>query len=126
MAEDEPLVRSFFVRTLSRSGYRVLAAADGVEALHLFTAHQTAIALAVLDVIMPGLNGYEVYQRLRELSPQIKVLFCTGYAAAGPQPEFPPDDQRRMLRKPFDTATMLRAVREVLDGAAQLTACESS
>lgn len=84
VAEDEPLVRDVAVRLLESASYTVLAARDGQEAVEIFQKHQDSIDCIMLDAKMPRLNGHEAYQRIREIAPEIKVLFCTGY---DPNPE---------------------------------------
>lgn len=79
VVDDEPSVRSSTSRMLERLGLRAIAADGGQSALKLFDAHQTEIALVVLDMGMPGMNGAEVFRALRERS-NVKVLIATGYA----------------------------------------------
>ena len=115
LAEDEPLVRAFTVRTLEKAGYRVLAAADGEEALRVYEENRTAISLILLDLVMPKLMGSEVCRHIRSDNPQAKVILCTGYDREAAQCSF--DEQRipHVIEKPFDSATLLRTVREMLD-----------
>ena len=80
LAEDEPQLRALVTRMLSDLGYRVITARDGEEAVALFERHASEVALAVLDVVMPRLDAREVYERIRLVRPDIKVLFTTGYA----------------------------------------------
>ena len=127
LAEDEPLVRSFTVRILERAGYRVLAASDGDEALRIFEEHQARISLAILDVVMPGPSGREVYQRLKEASPGIRVAFCSGYDPDTARSSFCVPDHVRLIEKPIDADALLLAVREVLDeGPAYPAAVEAT
>ena len=79
MAEDDPTVRKITTRTLRDAGYTVLAACDGEEAVEMFQANRGSIALVLLDVIMPRITGHEAHRRLKELAPETKVVFCTGY-----------------------------------------------
>lgn len=80
VVEDDPAVRGLMVATLEDCGYHVLAAADGVEAIELSQRERRGIDLLVTDVVMPGMGGGTVAERLVALRPQIKVLFVSGYA----------------------------------------------
>ena len=79
MAEDDPLVRAALVRTLREAGYKVLAAANGEEAVALFSDNSGQIALVLLDMIMPRMGGREAHERIRQIDPDVPVVYCTGY-----------------------------------------------
>src|SRR4051812_9426482 len=79
VADDEPMVLQLATRALPRHGYRVIAAADGESAYRAGESYDGPIHLALLDVVMPGLNGPQLYQRLKSMRPEIKVLFMSGY-----------------------------------------------
>ena len=81
VAEDEDGVRELAVETLERRGYRVLAASSGEEALKIANAYDGTIHLLISDVVMPGMKGPELADRLRVLRPGIRVLLMSGYAA---------------------------------------------
>jgi two-component system cell cycle sensor histidine kinase/response regulator CckA len=78
VVDDEDLVRSTTRRSLERRGFRVLEAADGPTAVALFTDHKAAVAAVVLDMIMPGMRGREVYLALRKLRADVPVLLVSG------------------------------------------------
>ena len=80
VAEDEDGVRELAVESLERRGYRVLAAASGEEALKVANAYDGTIHLLISDVVMPGMKGPELADRLRVLRPGIRVLLMSGYA----------------------------------------------
>ena len=115
LAEDEPLVREFTTRTLEKAGYRVLAVADGEEALRVYRENRTVISLILLDLVMPKLMGSEVYRCIRSDNPQAKVILCTGYDCEAAQSDFEEQKIPHVIEKPFDSATLLRVVREILD-----------
>ena len=81
VAEDQDQVRSLMARVLGRAGYRVLIAASGDEALHVAEVQHEPVDLLVSDVVMPGLNGRELFGRLQTRWPGLKALFVSGYAA---------------------------------------------
>ncbi|MDQ3262661.1 MAG: PAS domain-containing protein [Myxococcota bacterium] len=115
VVEDERLVRVAVRRQLERAGYRVLEAANGVEALRLFEERGEEIALVLSDLMMPYLGGRELAARLEQRWPGVRLLFMSGYdregAESGIQGLLEVD-----LRKPFAPAQLLEAVRRRLDG----------
>ena len=116
VAEDEPSVRELLVEVLSRVGYTVLAAEDGVEAAQLFAAHDREIDLVLLDAVMPRLGGPGALERIRSLRPDVPALLSTGYTADGDTGRYASDRGIPVLQKPYRVVTLLTTVREVLDG----------
>jgi CheY-like chemotaxis protein len=116
VAEDDAQVRTLAERVLTRAGYRVLSAADGREAVELFLRHADGIDLALIDVVMPGLGGREVRDRVVEHRPDVRVLFSSGYSGDQLGTRLDLEDEARILAKPYNAATLLRRIREVLDG----------
>ena len=115
VAEDEPVVRRLAVRILRQAGYQVLDASNGEEALRVYDKHREGISLLMLDAVMPGLNGREVYDRLRADNQDVKVVFCTGYDAKTARSGSIEVEGLHLIQKPFDPAALLCSVREVLD-----------
>ena len=109
VVEDEDAVRRLTCRILSRQGYRVLEAPDGHRALDTWDEHGSEIDLLLTDVVMPGMSGKELAERIG-----IEPVFMSGYT----------DDVvlrhgvegLRLVQKPFDAETLLGAVRSALDG----------
>jgi PAS domain S-box-containing protein len=115
LVEDDPRVRSLCVSALSRLGYRVLEGTDGADGLHASASDGGQIDLLVTDVVMPGLGGRDLADRLRADRPGLIVLFMSGYgeqdaAARGLVPV-----GATVLQKPFTPRTLARRVREELD-----------
>jgi len=79
VADDEPNIRETTSEVLESMGYNVLQAEDGLEAIEIFTAHQDEINLAILDIVMPHLGGIQLAGRLRQLKPDLPIIFITGY-----------------------------------------------
>jgi PAS domain S-box-containing protein len=115
LAEDEESLRRAAIRVLEKHGYRVLAAANGAEALQLYREHQAEIALLVADVVMPTLGGPQLVNELRRSRQDLKVLFTSGYTARDVQETKALDPGQPFLAKPWAVADLLRRVREVLD-----------
>ena len=113
VVEDEETVRLLVTETLKDGQYSVDEAADGIEGLELITRHGQDCRLVISDVVMPGLSGPAMVQRLRAKMPDLKVLFLSGYA----------DDFLRangitdgveFLQKPVPPDVLLKKVNELL------------
>jgi two-component system cell cycle sensor histidine kinase/response regulator CckA len=101
VVDDDDILRRLLVSMLRLGGYEILSAAHGEEALELAAAREGAIDLVVTDVLMPGLSGPELAERLRARYPHLAVIFITGGAQ-----EAPPGT----LRKPFSVRAFLNVV----------------
>ncbi|MEM9462558.1 MAG: PAS domain S-box protein [Myxococcota bacterium] len=109
LVEDDPVVRLLALASLERAGYQVLVAEDGTEAEQLFERQD--VALLITDVLMPGIDGPTLFERLRSLRPALRCLFISGYDA---QARVPPDAS--FLAKPFTPSSLTHKVRQVLAG----------
>jgi len=112
LVDDEPALRRNLVRVLRAAGYTVIAAEDGHSALSKLT--KRGVDLLLTDVLMPGMNGVELAEAVRERTPGLPVVFMSGYTddVIGPSTKL----RGRFLAKPFAPADLLAAVRAVLDG----------
>jgi CheY-like chemotaxis protein len=115
LVEDEESVRGAAARMLERLGYEVLVASEGPEALALAASRTAPIGLLMTDVVMPGMDGRELAERLRERHPEARVLFTSGYTEDVIVRHGVLDDHLRFIGKPFMMQTLARKVREVLD-----------
>lgn len=115
LVEDDDLVRYLAVAGLSSSGYRLIEAAHGADALRATEEHAGPIHLLITDIIMPNMGGVELARRFRELRPEAAVIFMSGYAD-GALNEVGADVA--VLQKPFTNDTLLARVREALDALA--------
>jgi hypothetical protein len=116
VVEDEPALREVAVRGLRELGYVVLEAADGSEALRVADRFDGRIHLLLTDVVMPGLGGRKVAERLRAVRPELKVLFTSGYTDGAFLSQANLDSSMSFLQKPFTVATLARKVRESVEG----------
>ena len=116
IVEDQEALREVTERIFIRSGYRVLTAADGPDALALVAAHHDDIHLLVTDVVMPKMLGKEVAEEIRRSRPDIKVLFMSGYA----QPVLASQGKLgldvNLIEKPFSAAAIIEKAGQVLNG----------
>lgn len=115
VAEDDEAIRRLAKRVFERAGYTVLLVKDGPDALLVLNKHADCISLALLDVVMPGASGKDVYDAIRSINPDIRVLFTSGYSDNAIHTRFVLDEGLRLIRKPYDSDTLLREVRAVLD-----------
>jgi len=117
LAEDEPMLLGLLSRILSAAGYTVLTACDGQEALRIFENNADAIHLVMCDVVMPGMNGRAVMERIKARRPDVSFVFSSGYSAEAIQSDFVLDKGLRFIQKPYRHGDLLRIVRETLDTA---------
>ena len=115
VAEDEHLLRDLVCTVLGNQGYTVISAAGGEDCLKLVKEHEGPIHMLITDVIMPGLNGKELYESMTKLVPDLKVLFFSGYAADIIADQGVLNEGINFLKKPFSVAALTGKVREVLD-----------
>jgi len=115
LVEDEASVRQAARQFLTRSGYNVLEAIDGEDALRASREHGGPIQLMITDVVMPRLGGPRLAERLADERPDMKVLFVSGYAETTILQHGKIDVRTRFLQKPFSLKTLARKVREVLE-----------
>ena len=100
---------------LTNSGYTVLLANDGEEAVTLYKQHQKEIDLVLLDVIMPNKDGREAYNDIRTITPDIPIIFCSGYSTSGVHTSFVLDEDINFLQKPYDPTALVSKIHELLD-----------
>ena len=115
LAEDEANLRYLARQFLEKQGYKVIEAADGAAAMQIAVAHEGVIHLLLTDVIMPGMNGRELAQRISEIRPQTKILYMSGYTENVIGHDGTLDAGVRLLQKPFTLRDLKSKVREVLD-----------
>jgi CheY-like chemotaxis protein len=117
LVEDEDGVRALAHEILEASGYRVLPARHGAEALDVSDGHGPSIDLLLTDVVMPGIGGRELVERLSVRRPDMRVLYMSGYTADALGPHGVLEADTALLAKPFTPDILTRKVREVLDAA---------
>jgi two-component system cell cycle sensor histidine kinase/response regulator CckA len=113
LVEDEPALRPVIVETLQELGYRVLAAASGAEAMAILEQNHT-IDLLLTDLVLPGLNGLDLYQALHQQQPAVRGLIMTGYAPVGAGYEVFQQGEVDWIQKPFDMDDLANKIRAVL------------
>ena len=119
VVEDEAKVRDIVVRTLGREGFRVFEANGAPMALEVFAEHGEQIDMLLTDVVMPGMGGRMLAERLREISPGLPVLFMTGYTDDEILHHGVQSAEVPLIEKPFTPSALVARVREVLDDIAR-------
>jgi signal transduction histidine kinase/CHASE3 domain sensor protein/ActR/RegA family two-component response regulator len=123
VVEDEAAVREACVAILRDLGYRVLEAADGLEALRVFGENEGKVDLLLTDVVLTGrMKGNDVASRLKEVRPDLRVLFMSGYTENAIVHHGRLDDGVHLIGKPFHREQIARKVSEVLGEAGTITA----
>jgi PAS domain S-box-containing protein len=115
LVEDEEQVRAILQHILEDQGYHVLAASNGEEALSISHDLERDIKLMITDVVMPQMSGRELAERVLAVRPHLPVLFMSGYTDDAIVRHGLLDEKLNFIQKPFDSATVSRKVREVLD-----------
>jgi DNA-binding NtrC family response regulator len=119
IVEDVIGLRRLITRILESAGFKVLSAASGDEAMRLLEQYDEAVHLMVTDVVMPGISGRTLAERLDELRPEMKVLFMSGYTDDVVVRHGVSQGEMRFISKPFGTMEFVRTIREVLDAPPQ-------
>jgi PAS domain S-box-containing protein len=117
VAEDEASVRVFLKQLLAAQGYTVIEASNGHEALAASEGFSGEIHLLITDVVMPGMGGRELAERLARKRPSMRVLFISGYTDDAILQHGVLDGDTAFMNKPFPPASLLEKVRELLGGA---------
>jgi DNA-binding NtrC family response regulator len=116
LVEDEAGVRDLARRMLENAGYSVLDAASGQDAEVIFGQHRGAIDLLITDVVMPGMSGPDLFQRLTVEQPGLKVVYISGYASEAMARQLKVNRGQPHVQKPFTADQLVSYVRGVLDG----------
>lgn len=117
VAEDDPMVRAFIRKALEMFGYRVVMAVNGSAALEVMEFHHGPIHLLLTDLMMPHVNGKELAQRFLRLHPSSRVLFMSGYTDDSIVQQDLIEEGVIFIQKPFGSAELSQAVREILGKA---------
>jgi PAS domain S-box-containing protein len=119
LVDDEPVMLELGKELLEEQGYKVHVAPGGREALELYTAHRDEIDIVVLDLVMPGMDGGQLYLELKKINPGIKAFFCTGYMSDRVITELLAEEDLRAIQKPVPPELFIRTIREVLAGESE-------
>ena len=115
LVEDSEQVRNIVCSILERQGYRVFNAANGAEAIELVALQKVSVDLLLTDVVMPDMNGKELYARLVQDFPTLKVIYTSGYTDNVIVHHGVLEKGVQFIQKPFSTHALISKVREVID-----------
>ncbi|MEK9672911.1 MAG: PAS domain-containing protein [Rhodospirillaceae bacterium] len=114
LVEDEDAVRMFGARALRNKGYKVLEAQNAEVALDVINGTEKHIDLVVSDVVMPGMDGYNLVKKVRQQLPHVRVILMSGYAEDAFQDQIDADKTLHFLPKPFTLKTLVGKVKEII------------
>lgn len=112
--DDEEFIRDIAENILKSNGHEIITAETGSKALEIFKEKKDEIDIVILDMIMPGLPGEEVFVRLKELNPDIKVIICSGYSEGSEAKDLIQNHASGFLQKPFDFNSLSNLVNKLL------------
>jgi len=115
LADDDPCVRTITRNILHMSGYTVIEAVDGKDGLERFIEYQDRVTILVFDLDMPRKNGKKAYEEIREIRPDIKVLFISGSTREAVMDGWDNNIKIEYLPKPLLPEELLQKIRELLD-----------
>ena len=115
IVDDNADVRMSIKENLIRINYTTLEATDGLEAVDIFAANSSEIALVIMDVVMPRLGGVKAVERIRKIRPDVKVIYSTGYDKDETLKKEMPSNEYIVLSKPYSTARISQVIRTLLD-----------
>ncbi len=113
--DDEDEILAVGRKILGSLGYRVITAPDGKTSLEIYTDRGDEIDLVVLDYVMPGMGGREVFETLRRIDPDVRVLLSSGYSSNNQVAHMLENGCKGFIQKPYDAVRMARKIREILD-----------
>jgi DNA-binding NtrC family response regulator len=116
VVDDEPTVKALARDVLKRYGYAVLTADGGEEAIEMFRQRSGEIDAVILDMVMPTMDGREVFRRLQEIKPGVKVIVSSGYSHDRDADDLLEQGALSFVQKPFRIAELVRVVGEVMEG----------
>lgn len=111
VADDEELMRNMLSSFLTDYGYKVILAHDGADAFEKYRLGVADIELVILDLVMPSKNGKEVFEDIRTINPESKVILTSGYRTT----EMSSFDKKQIIYKPYSPVDILKMVRATLD-----------
>jgi len=114
IVDDEESMLFLAQEILEEQGYRVMVAKDGAEAVDLYQTHWQEIDLVILDLIMPVKDGGQAYLEMKDINPNIKAFFCSGYTFGKIITELLEHENLFAVQKPFQNEELLATVSKVL------------
>ena len=114
LVDDEPLIGQVGAELLKSLNYDVLVAQNGNEALELYSRNREKIRLVILDMVMPGMGGDQVFEKLKEIDPRVRVLLSSGYSLNEQAEEILNKGCQGFLQKPFNMVDLSNKLKQIL------------
>jgi CheY-like chemotaxis protein len=114
LVDDEEDILQIGAKVLQNFDYKVFEAKNGPEAIELYAENKDKIDLIILDLVMPDMNGSEVYDRLKDINPDVRVLLCSGYSIEGRAKEIIDRGCNDFIQKPFTYKKLTEKLDEIL------------
>lgn len=116
IVEDEDALRELLKGLLEDNGYQVMEAADGQEAVKIYTQNKDNIGLVFSDMGLPKLGGWEAFQKIKEVNPNVKAILASGYFSHELRTKMINEGAKDFVQKPYALNSLLSRIREILDG----------
>ena len=116
VVDDEDQIIEYLSRALEKSGYSIIVARNGYEALEVFEKRREEISAIILDLVMPQMDGSQCLKELLKLDPGVKVIISSGFSANGKIRDVVKEGAKGFVVKPFDVAQILSLLRDIIDG----------
>jgi CheY-like chemotaxis protein len=117
LVDDEEAIREVGQELLEALGYRVLLSGDGKEALDVYKKNRDRIDIVLLDIVMPQMGGGEVYEKIKGINPDVKVLLLSGYSIDGEAADIMKRGCNGFIQKPFTMKELSARIRQILEQA---------
>ena len=115
LVDDDEMVLQTGSKILKRLGYSVIEAKEGKEAIQIYKEHRSEISLIILDIVMPKMGGGEVFDRIRRINPEAKVLLSSGYSVEGLAKDILSRGCNGFIQKPFSINALSANIRRILE-----------
>jgi len=114
LVDDEETVATVALELLEALGYTVLVARDGESAINIYKQNKEKIALVLLDMVLPGMDGGAIFNELKKINPQVRVLLSSGYSVNGQAQEILDRGCKGFIQKPYRVNALKKAIDEIL------------
>jgi DNA-binding response OmpR family regulator len=114
VVEDDPMLLDLLATVLEEHGYKVLTAHDGLDAVEQFIQHQKEIALVLSDMGLPRLGGWEAFQEMKKIDPQVNTIMASGYLDPNLKAEMLRAGAKDFVQKPYVMHEVLQKIRELV------------
>ena len=114
LVDDEKPILDLGKEILNHYGFETITAEDGEKAIEIFTGEKTEISLVIMDLNMPGMNGYQCFEKLLEIEPETKIILVSGYCSTGEVQDLLEKGASGFLAKPFRFEELIEKLEEVL------------